>query len=179
MRIRRLLYLAGWLLVAACSSAGAQDAGKAGLSIGYPGGIGFIWHATDNVAVRPNFTYSRSTSDDISHSWGFGTDISILWYLKKYDNVRTYVSPRFSYSRNSSTSDLTNGIVPPSTVTGSTTGGAGLFGAQASLSKRFAVYGEAGLAFSRRKTESTLSTLTAGKGSSWGTTAGVGVIFYP
>ena len=186
MLIRRSLFLTGLFLLAVCGAARAQDTGKAGVTLAYPGSIGFIWHVGDSVAIRPDFTFSHSSTDGTNASAGsdsdaFGTDISVLFYLKKYDNVRTYISPRFSYSRTSSTStpvSSTQAALPEIKVTGSTTGGAGTFGAQYSPTKRFSVFGEAGIGFSSRKAESPQSTIGPIKGNTWGTTAGVGVIFY-
>ena len=105
-----------------------------------------------------------------------------MFYLKKYDNVRTYVSPRVSYTRSSSTvsvSSPTQGTLPDFKSTSTTTGGAGVFGAQYSPSSRFSVFGELGLAFSHRRSGSSLVTQTVSKGNAFGTTAGVGVVFYP
>ena len=122
------------------------------MTLAYPGSIGFIWHAGDSVAIRPDFVFSHSSTDPTvatsgSHGNLFGIDISVLFCLKKYDNVRAYISPRFTYSRNSSTSTPVSSVqaaLPEVTITSSSTGGAGMFGAQYSP----------------------------------GTTAGVGVIFY-
>jgi hypothetical protein len=187
MRMRRFLSVlsktAGFLLVG-CIAAGAQETGKAGVAIGYPGGIGILWHATDKVAIRPDFTFTHTSTDGVAggDGWGIGTDLSVLFYVKKYDNVRTYVSPRFTYARTTTTIQTpssTQGTFPDVKSTSRSTGGAGVFGAQYSPSARFSVFGELGIGFSRRRTESSLGSLTTIKGNSWGTTAGVGVIFYP
>jgi hypothetical protein len=184
MRIGRLVTLTGGLLLAASAMAGAQEAGKAGISIGYPSAIGVLWHATESIAIRPDFTFTH-TSSDTSSGWAYGTNISVLFYLKKYDNVRAYVSPRFSYTRNSTTSTPVVStlpgavLVPPITITGSTTGGAGTFGVQAWSGSHFSAFGEVGIAFSQRTTESVLTGLGNLKSKLWGTTAGVGVVFYP
>jgi hypothetical protein len=186
MRIRRLLLLAAGLFVAASGTAGAQDGGKAGVTIAYPAAIGFIWHATDTVAIRPAFSFAHSDSE-ISNSTGdststsFGIDLGVLFYVKKYDNVRTYVSPRFLYSRSTSTIAVVSTVpnLPEQTTTGTSTGAGGVFGAQYSPSARFSVFGEVGIAFNHRRTESESNPLGAFKTNQWGTTAGVGVIFYP
>jgi len=184
MRIRRFLYLTTGLFLFAGGTAGAQEPGKAGLTMGFPGSIGILWHATDKLAIRPDFTFARSTLDApaSSSTWSFGTNISALLYIRKYENVRTYFSPRFSYSRTSSTlsvSSPTQLVFADQTTTTSATGGAGLFGAQYSPAARFSVFGEAGLSFSHRATGPLLNnTSTKVKGNGWGTTAGVGVVFY-
>jgi hypothetical protein len=183
MRIWRFLYLTAGFLLAGCLGAGAQDKGKAGVSIGYPGGIGILWHATDSVAVRPEFSFNRNSTDGTTGGtgWGIGTGLSVLFYLKKYDNVRTYISPRVNYTRSSSTLQVTSppAGIPELKSTSTATGGAGVFGAQYSASSRFSVFGELGLAFSHRRSESSLSTQPPSTGNAFGTTAGVGVVFYP
>jgi hypothetical protein len=185
MLIRRFLYLTTGLFLFTGGTAGAQEPGKAGLTMGFPGSIGLIWHATDKVAIRPDFTFTRSTLDGTgsSSTWSFGTNISALFYMRKYENVRTYFSPRFSYSRTSSTFDVflpSQTAIADLTTTTSGTGGGGLFGAQYSPGARFSVFGEAGLSFSHRSTGPVSGTpsSTKVKGNGWGTTAGVGVVFY-
>jgi hypothetical protein len=185
MQIRRLLSLTAGAVLVACGTAGAQEPGKTGITMAFPGAIGIIWHASDKVAVRPTFNFSRSSSEGTSTSsssaWAFGTSISLLLYLRKYDNVRTYFSPRFTYGRNTSTVNVTLPApitIPEQTNTSSSVGGGGMFGAQYSPSTRFSVFGEAGLTFSRQTSDSS-STVTRFKSNGFGTAAGVGVIFYP
>ena len=136
MRIRRLLILAAGLFFAASGTSGAQETGKAGITIAYPASIGVIWHATDTVAIRPVFTFAHNSSETEpstaeSDSSVFGLDLGVLFYLKKYDTVRTYVSPRFTYQRmnTTTTSGSTQTTLPEIESTANTTGGAGTFGA--------------------------------------------------
>jgi len=185
MRIRRLLFLAAGLCLAASGTAGAQDGGKAGITIAYPASIGIIWHATDGVAIRSAFAFSHSDGETSivaaeNEATTVGVDLGVLFYLKKYDNVRTYVSPRFLYARSTSTATTTStlGGVPELKTTGTSTGGSGVFGAQYSPSSRFSVFGEVGLAFNHRHTESDIISTSVSNTDTWGTTAGVGVIFY-
>jgi len=185
MRIRRLLYLAAWLLVVTCAPAGAQDSGKVGATIAYPGSIGLIWHASDSVAIRPAFAFAHSDSEispgsSENESTTIALDLGVLFYVKKYDNVRTYVSPRFIYSRSTSTSTQTALPVglPEITTTSTTTGGAGVFGAQYAPTKRFSVFGEVGIAFNHRHSTSEPTGASEFTTNTWGTTSGVGVIFY-
>jgi Outer membrane protein beta-barrel domain len=185
MRIRRLFFLAAGFFVAATGAASAQDGGKAGVTIGYPASIGLIWHATDSVAIRPAFAFSHSDSEistatSENESTNFGLDLGVLFYVKKYDHVRTYVSPRFLYSRSTSrsTASSTQAVLPEIKTTGTSTGAAGVFGAQYSPSGRFSVYGEVGIAFTHRNSETENSAAGVFKTNTWGTTSGVGVIFY-
>jgi hypothetical protein len=134
--------------------AAAQDSGDAGVSMGYPGAIGVVWHLSDRVAIRPDFNFSWQTSEDTDEgpsqglessgtSYGFG--FSGLFYTSKSDNLRTYFSPRFSYSRSHSENELSR------SQTAETTSNAyqlsGSFGAQYGLGSRFAVFGEAGITY--------------------------------
>jgi hypothetical protein len=185
MRTRRLLFLAAGILLAASGTAGAQEKGKAGVTIAYPASVGLIWHVTDTVAIRPAFSFAHSDSEISTgiadnENTTFALDLGALFYVKKYDNVRTYISPRFEYSRSSSTTSPTStqGSLPEVTTTGTTTGAAGVFGAQYAPTSRFSVFGEVGFGFNHRHSESDTSGATVFKTNTWGTTSGVGVIFY-
>ena len=41
----------------------AQDAGKVGLTMGYPSSVGVIWNVAGRVALRPEITLSRMSGD--------------------------------------------------------------------------------------------------------------------
>ena len=98
----RLCVLAG-LLIATPVTALGQEKGQVGLTMGYPASVGLVWHVAERVAVRPEFSFSKSTSDaeeiiDASSSgWTLGVGISGLFYVSRADNLRTYVSPRYTY----------------------------------------------------------------------------------
>src|SRR5262245_29266956 len=90
------------------STAFAQDPGI-GLTMGYPAAIGLIIHLGDRMAVRPEFTFAQTsidtdvaitgatvTSSSSSDNWSYGVGASALFYLGPKDNLRTYVSPRFT-----------------------------------------------------------------------------------
>ena len=148
----RNAYLMGLGVLAASLTATpalAQEPGDVGVTISAPSAIGLVWHATPRLAVRPDLSFSFSESDaevggDLdSHSFSLGG--SVLFYTGRWDNLQTYVSPRVSYSWSSSS------LVSGGTTFDSTTDGwslAGTFGAQYMLGTRFAVFGEAGLAYS-------------------------------
>jgi hypothetical protein len=178
------------LLLGVCATANAQEAGQVGLTMGYPASIGVLWHASDSVGVRPEIAFSTSTSDN-----EFGADTtnvsggaSGLFYVAKLDRVRAYVSPRFSYGHATSDSAGTIGIA----LKNSTYNVVGSFGAQYTPHKRFAVFGETGVGYSRSKTSTTtvVSTVVLPPGleparptttstlTGFSTRTGVGVIFY-
>jgi outer membrane protein with beta-barrel domain len=168
-----------------------QEERKVGITMGFPASIGVIFHASDKVAVRPELSFSGNSTDGTSSTstdgWSVGTGVSALFYVATHDRVRTYVSPRLTYSRitfNSSSSLPSPLLSTSSKSTGTTWGGAGSFGAQYSPTPRFSVFGEVGLGFSRQTSHSSVTTLviipsTDVKGNSWGTRAGVGIVFYP
>jgi len=177
------------LAVLACSACPtfAQDAGKIGLAMAYPAAFGIVWHATDKIAIRPSVTFGGSSTEGSAttsggSAWNVGTTIAALFYVKKYDNVRTYISPSYRYSHTSTT------IHPPSASaslvgdlnsTANTNGGAGTFGAEFAATTHFSIIGEVGFAFSRVTQKSMVVQNVTVNGKSWGATAGVGLVFYP
>ena len=187
MRIGRLLACSLALVIAGATGAAAQDSGKVGITMGYPAAVGIIWHLGDKVALRPELTFSGSSSEtdragnviDIeSDGWAFGTGISALFYLHQYDRVRTYFSPRFTYTKIKTTSSSSNGVFDSSsTGRASTYGIAGNFGAEGRIADKFSAFGEVGFGYDHTTTSSSSSS-TRTTGNTWGTRAGVGVIFY-
>lgn len=197
MRVHIQLAFAAALLVCASGTAAAQGAsqgaGKVGLTMGFPAAVGIQWHLSDKVAIRPEISFSSTSSETSSNSfetdgdsWTVGTNISALFYLSTDDKLRTYLSPRFSWSHASSTSALSSALVNPITgvtiseskTTGEGYGFAGSFGAQYGLGDRFVVFGELGLNYAHGTTKSnTTSVKTTSNG--WGTRTAVGIVFYP
>ena len=101
MRIGRILLFASLMTVGLATTAVAQEPSRVGISMGYPASIGVLWHLSDRVAVRPEFSFtltdssSESIIDDESNFWSLGTGVSVLFYSSLTDNLRTYVAPRF------------------------------------------------------------------------------------
>jgi opacity protein-like surface antigen len=175
-----LLFLCSLLCV---RSASAQEPRSFGVTMGYPASIGVLWHVTEGVAVRPEFSFDFFSSES-ENSSPFGGDsssdghavsvgVSALFYVARWDMTRAYVVPRYSYSRTTTT------IEGPFAVLGDSTGNAHevsvSFGAQHTLGDRFAIYGELGLAYERGTTEITTSEL---RRRTFGTRSGVGVVVY-
>jgi hypothetical protein len=192
------------------SSASAQDDPRVGITMGFPASIGVIWHVSERIALRPEITATRAsgestTTSSISviglggvvpttttttvttiESWQVSTGLSALFYVSKHDALRTYVSPRWAYSRTSSSSNSGIADLGSFGSTGSSHTVTGSFGAQYALGRRFNVFGEVGLSFSRSTT--TPRDLTTGLGfvtttsgavsRNFGTRSGVGVILY-
>jgi hypothetical protein len=194
MRIQRQLAIAAALLVCASGTAAAQEAGKVGLTMGFPAAIGIQWHVSDKVAIRPEISFSATSSEITSgtglqsegDSWTVGTNITALFYLSTDDRLRTYLAPRFTWSHASSTSELslpinnpiTGGTTSESTTTGKAYGFGGSFGAQYGLGDRFVVFGELGLNYAHGTNESSLSTVKS-TSNGWGTRAAVGIVYFP
>lgn len=177
MRSWRLWSLCLVFVVVACGTARAQDEQKVGITLAYPAAIGVIWHAAPSVAVRPDFTFATTHTEGLSvtsDSWSIGTGISALFYVSSDDRVRTYVSPRFGYTRSSADSDS-------SAVLESTSSSwqvAGSFGAEYTPTSKFGIFGEVGVAHNRATADTGLSGAEV-KNRSTGMRAGVGIIFYP
>ena len=177
MRIVRVLSLAIGCSVLGVAAAGAQNHPNLGITIGYPAAVGVIWHLNDAVAVRPDFRISGSSTDPGGiDGWTYATGVSALVYTSSADNVRTYFSPRLDYQR-SSTTISSLGI--EQTRSSHAWGVSGSFGVEYTPNRRFGVFGEIGLTYSRLKNEALSSILPEATGHGWGTRAGVGVIFYP
>jgi opacity protein-like surface antigen len=184
MGIRRILGLCVAALVVAPAVAAAQDTKKVGMTIAYPASVGLLWHASDKVAIRPDFSFGGSSSETETPGFSLGSDgwnvnvgISALFYLRTYDRLRTYVTPRFSYGHSSTTSDASDLIDAVRTTTSNIVGGSGSFGAQYGLGDRFSLFGEIGFAFTHATTESTV-VVTEGTSNNWGLRSGIGVVVY-
>jgi hypothetical protein len=138
--------------------------------MGYPSAVGVIWHMSSHIALRPEFTWTHtsidapSTTDPVlgvvsagstSENWTTGFGLSALFYLTRYDSLRTYVSPRFNYSRSSGSTNLSDS--PASSTSDvwlySTSGS---FGAEYGLGRHFAVFGEIGGNYSSTTTRTSL-----------------------
>jgi hypothetical protein len=170
-----------WLLVALLlvpSVTAAQEPGDVGVFMGYPS-LGFVWHVSERVAIRPEISFSSTSTEfdssvggtGTSHNWNVKFGGSALLYLDDADRLRTYVAPQFTYTRtNGETSSALSSIV------GNSYGFAGLFGAQYSLNDRFSMFGELGLGYTHVSTSDLIGT--ASKADNWGTRTGVGVILY-
>ena len=104
------------------TAASAQEKGQIGLIVAFPTNAGIIWHATDRLAVRTTVTFANSSNEfaasleggppgqpptfsttSTGDSWSIGSSLSVLFYLKQWDDVRVYVAPTYSYRHGHST----------------------------------------------------------------------------
>ncbi|HEX6324576.1 MAG TPA: outer membrane beta-barrel protein [Vicinamibacterales bacterium] len=190
MLIRALLLAVLCVMVLPATSR-AQERGQVGLTMGFPTAAGFIWHATGRLAVRPEITFAQATSkadaslpnasvETSSRSLAYGA--SLLWYFGASDNVRPYVSPRVVYSRLTTEDSRPSlpGADDDDDDPAGTVAVSGALGVQYTPARRFAVFGEVGVA--RAHTEQTrdfpgIITVTTSV-TSWSTRGAVGVIWY-
>ena len=157
-----------------------------GITLGYPASFGVMWHVTERLAIRPELSFSFATSESqatgvsvtSSDTWSLGIGVSALFDLRQWDGLRTYVAPRFTYSRGEATVDSSSFGGLTSELRSSGFAIAGLFGASYRMHPRFAVFGEAGLSFGDAETRSSAGFGARSNTQRLGTTAGVGVIFY-
>jgi hypothetical protein len=137
-------------LVVSPAVCAAQDKPGTGITVTTPTAVGLIWHVSNRVALRPEFSFSTSdveSDEDIAESSAssFTLNVSGLFYVREWDDLRAYVSPRFSYTHAST--DLTTTSGPITSSVNNVYGIAGSFGAEYAFARRFAVFGEAGLIF--------------------------------
>lgn len=132
------------------------------------------------AAGVPSGGTTITTSESTTDFWQASVGLSALFYLSKHDALRTYVSPRWAYTRdfNDSSSGLSDSIDFGSTRSGNLV--AGSFGAQYALGRKFSAFGEIGLEFTR--TVSTPNDSRFGGSQdvfrTFGTRSAAGVILY-
>ena len=190
-------------IVVVAPKVSAQDEPRVGIAMGYPASVGIVWHVSDRLALRPEIGASQSSGEvtgtvnvpitgvvpgssvsstvvSINDNWQVSAGISALFYLTRHDALRTYVSPRWAYTRTSSTSS--NGPVPSAQSTSAGNGHfvSGSFGAQYALARRFSVFGEVGAAYTRIAVSPTSSGFLVTESVTHGvsTRSGAGVILY-
>jgi hypothetical protein len=159
----------------------AQDAGRVGLTTGYPASIGIQWHISERTAIRPEISFATSSSSSQSlinattDFSSFGTGVSLLFFSPLRDNLKLYVAPRFGYSRTSGTTEFTESNTDIYSIGGS-------FGGHYALGRRFALFGEAGFQYSHQhgaiKSSPASALQTTSRGDSAATRTGVGIVIY-
>jgi hypothetical protein len=169
------------LVVAAGRPSNAQETGDVGLTMAFPAAVGVIWQTTDRLAIRPDFTFSHQESSGsalVASSNATGVGVSALFYVRKWDSLRAYLTPRFGYQHVSQNLPGASGSTAQDQYSF-----AGSFGAEYQLHRRFAVFAETGLIYTHSSTDNTSTTAGAPfsfstTSNSWGTRSGVGAILY-
>jgi hypothetical protein len=190
---------AGLLVLGSCAPAVAQDGARIGLVLGYPSAAGFVWRVSDPVALRPTISFKNEHTDGPGalaiDSNDLQADLSVLVCVHRADALDVYIAPRISYLRTATdlNSSISLGQLSPffgtlpiqaSTEIKTTGyGAAGLVGAQYTLSRRFSVFAESGIAYSHTSHDEGLLVALGNSGTkvtnhSWSTTAAVGGIVW-
>ena len=108
MRFGRAAWMSAAVVVLAGPDVIAQERGQVGLTMGYPTAIGVVWHATDRVGIKGEFSFALSSSEieatgllsaRETDTDTFGVNVAGLFYVSRNDNVSTYFSPRFAYTK--------------------------------------------------------------------------------
>jgi hypothetical protein len=156
-------------------AARAQDEPKVGVTMGYPSAIGILWKAADRIALRPEATLAKGSSESSSSNpiigaaatsapsdnWQLGVGLSALFYVSRTDGLRTYVTPRFAYSKTSTSANLAGSPVSSTSDSRAYTT-SGSFGAEYGLGRHFGVFGEVGVSYTTATSEtSTIETITS------------------
>lgn len=186
--------LATVVAVVMAAPAAAQDAGSVGLTMGYPAAVGVVWHVSERIALRPDFTVSTSTTESTSTndsifvpqvstttstSWSTAVGLSALLYLNSADQVRFYVAPRAAYLRTSIDIDDDQSLAAAFDNTSTGFVAAGAFGVQYNAHERFAIFGELGAQYtSQSSTSEFLTSRTRGENRTAGLRSAVGVTLY-
>jgi hypothetical protein len=203
MRLREIGLMLMCVFSFGARAAVAQEPPTIGIAMGYPASVGVLWHVTDTIALRPELSLLKnsgeltsvsvitfpgssatSTTTSTTDSWQVGVGVSGLLYVRKWDELRAYVSPRFSYMRTSSkvtsitTSPFAGVSSPDFDSKSSTYLVSGSFGAQYALGKRFGVFGEVGVAFQHNVGSSGSFGRSESTGNTINTRSGAGVLFY-
>jgi opacity protein-like surface antigen len=205
--MKRLMLAVG-VVLSVGANALAQDAGQIGITMAFPSAVGVIYQVTDNVAVRPEISFSTGSTEspairstfsfpDVSVDLGETSSTTVtagvsgLFYFGEWDKLRAYVSPRYAYGRLTSNT----GSTFAADNRNSTYAVTGSFGAHYQLHHRFAVFGETGFGYNHSRTTFTsiigIPLIPVGpnvpapvsrseeiNSHSWATRSGAGVIFY-
>jgi len=178
-----ILSFAGLLFVP--GGAAAQEKGQTGVFMGYPS-LGLIWHASERIAVRPEIGFSSSSSEnDFSETSSTSVSVgaSVLFYAAKRENAALYFAPRYAYQRSSSEIESASPLRGDGElkVTSHASQISGSVGAQYWLSKRFSLFGDAGVeyAWGSSENDSAFSGLSSGTDSHvFGTRSSIAAIWY-
>src|SRR5687768_2673105 len=168
------------------SRVNAQEKSKIGMTFGFPASVGIIWHATDKLAIRPEFGFSWNSTEAgtfESDSTVLTMGVSALVYIAKWDDLSAYVSPRYTYNRLSSESSTSAPVVffDESERVQGTHAFSGSFGTQYSFGRRYGAFGEFGLAYGWSKNEIDSPLTGPGnelKSKSLSTRTVAGLVFY-
>ena len=166
--------------ISIATTALAQDSKRFGLVLG--SSIAALWKPSASFGIRPEISISHVSATSKNTPTGLETTntglqlpfaISALFYTAEKDHLRLYLSPAYTYQRNSSSSTVANA----NTNTVHTNGGRGSFGAEYAISDRFSAFGEVGIGYTHQKARNSSNTTETTTGA-WFMRSGVGVILF-
>ena len=160
--------------------ASAQEAGKVGVTMAFPASVGVIWHASEKIAVRPDFSFSHSSTDTSigeTNSDSVNLGVSVLFYTKKWDDAAMYVAPRFLWAHGSGESRADNSDFGSESTADAYTY-SGSIGGQGWFGSRFSVFGEVGLSYTTATSDSDSPFASEVETKSFSLRSGVGVAIY-
>ena len=197
MRVPLVALTSAAVILLGASKTVAQERGQVGLTMGYPTEIGVVWHLAERVGIKGGINFAVGSSkidagailpERETHTDSFGFSLAAQWYFSRKDNVSTYFSPRFAYSRLTSELEgdsitLLAGLIPSASLDlrseSSSYSFAGSLGAQYAPNRRFSVFGELGLGYSSGTiTSSPSSSVAESESSTFGVRSAVGIILY-
>jgi hypothetical protein len=212
MRTPSIASCVGLLAVLLPAPAFAQEPGQVGVSMGYPASVGVVWHVADRIAIRPEISLVQTSTDITTvttltfstpsgtqtqqitraqfttDSTTVGAGVSALFYVWKQEALRAFLTPRYAYTRGTSTTAGSGAAAAPSDITTKNHFVSGSFGAQYALGRKFGVYGEIGLGYTHSRVDNasttggiasgTASTTTDTTSHGVSTRSGAGVVFY-
>jgi len=213
MQTRSMAWFLLILAVLLPGTAIAQERGQIGVSFGYPTTVGIAWHIADRLAIRPEVSFEQSSFDtefittvsaaspfeDLSYterthvktdSTTVGVGVSGLIYVWKKESLSAFVSPRYAYAHGTITTSGSATTFQANDGRSRSHSFSGSFGAQYALGRRFSVFGEIGLGYTRENASTSApqsdavvpvaSVVSAyeSKGHRLGTRSGVGVTLY-
>jgi opacity protein-like surface antigen len=110
------------LLIGSADTASAQDEPKAGLTVAFPGAVGVLWQVSGRFAIRPDVSFSWSSTESsspgviggggilpsislesVTEGQNVSVGVSALFTVRRRDALRIYVAPRVGYTRSTTT----------------------------------------------------------------------------
>jgi hypothetical protein len=172
----------------------AQQSDHVGITMGFPTSVGVLCPLGAALAIRPELSFSQTSLDTTTLTPSIGgttsavslstganhltAGLSGLVYVRRWDALRAYVTPRFAFARTATTTTATPTFagtpVSPSSITHEYSV-AGSFGAQYSVVRHLGLFGEVGVEYTR---SSPALVGTTGHERTIGTISSAGLIFF-
>lgn len=163
------------VLVSVClcvaASAWAQPARSVGVTMGYPTGVGVLWHVSDRIALRPDVSLTRSkaetttttvvapsifgpgetiTTSTTQTDWTTSAGLSVLVTIRDLDRLRLYAAPRVAWFRTETENDARANTLGAFNSENDGLQASGGLGAHYGFGDRAAAFGELGVYYTRQ-----------------------------